>query len=69
MDFYIICKNVLKKLLKLYNMVRIIVGTLIKVGNKKLKPEDIQDIIREGNRKRAGMVVPPNGLVLEKVFY
>lgn len=53
----------------LYNMVRIIVGTLIKVGNKKLKPEDIQDIIREGNRKRAGMVVPPNGLVLEKVFY
>ena len=29
----------------LYNMVRIIVGTLIKVGNKKLKPEDIKDII------------------------
>ena len=53
----------------LYNMVRIIVGTLIKVGNKKIKPEDIQDIILEGNRKRAGMVVPPNGLVLEKVFY
>lgn len=53
----------------LYNMVRIIVGTLIKVGNKKLKPEDMKSIIAEGSRKRAGMCVPPNGLILEKVFY
>lgn len=53
----------------LYNMVRIIVGTLIKIGNGKLKAEDIESIIREGNRKRAGMCVPPNGLILEKVFY
>lgn len=53
----------------LYNMVRIIVGTLIKVGNGKLSPEDIENIILEGNRKRAGMCVPPNGLILEKVFY
>ena len=53
----------------LYNMVRIIVGTLLKVGNGKLEVEDIKSIIVEGNRKRAGMCVPPNGLVLEKVFY
>ena len=53
----------------LYNMVRIIVGTLIKVGNKKMMPEDIESIISEGSRKRAGMCVPPNGLILEKVFY
>ena len=53
----------------LYNMVRIIVGTLLKVGNNKLEPEDIKSIIEEGNRKRAGMCVPPNGLILEKVFY
>ncbi|WP_315073242.1 tRNA pseudouridine(38-40) synthase TruA [uncultured Clostridium sp.] len=53
----------------LYNMVRIIVGTLIKVGNGKLEAEEIEDIIIEGNRKRAGMCVPPNGLILEKVFY
>lgn len=53
----------------LYNMVRIIVGTLLKVGNNKLEPEEIKSIIKEGNRKRAGMCVPPNGLVLEKVFY
>lgn len=53
----------------LYNMVRIIVGTLIKVGNGKLKAEEIESIIKEGNRKRAGMCIPPNGLILEKVFY
>jgi len=53
----------------LYNMVRIIVGTLLKIGNGKLKAEEIEKIIIEGNRKRAGMCVPPNGLVLEKVFY
>jgi len=53
----------------LYNMVRIIVGTLIKVGNGKLKAEEIENIIIEGNRQRAGMCVAPNGLILEKVFY
>lgn len=53
----------------LYNMVRIIVGTLLKIGNGKLEPEDIPEIIKEKNRKRAGMCVPPNGLILEKVFY
>lgn len=53
----------------LYNMVRIIVGTLIKVGNGRLAAGEIESIIEEGNRKRAGMCVPPNGLVLEKVFY
>ena len=50
-------------------MVRIIVGTLIKVGKGKLNAEEIENIIVEGNRKRAGMCVPPNGLILEKVFY
>ena len=53
----------------LYNMVRIIVGTLLKVGNGKIKPDEIEDIIKEGNRKRAGMCVPAKGLILEKVFY
>ena len=53
----------------LYNMVRIIVGTLIKVGTGKLKPKEIENIIMEGNRKKSGVCVPPNGLILEKVFY
>lgn len=53
----------------LYNMVRIIVGTLIEVGKGKIKLEDIESIIRNGDRSKAGPCVPPNGLVLEKVFY
>ncbi|MFR3911981.1 MAG: tRNA pseudouridine(38-40) synthase TruA [Clostridium paraputrificum] len=53
----------------LYNMVRIIVGTLIEVGKGKIKPEDIGSIIKNGDRSKAGPCVPPNGLVLEKVFY
>lgn len=53
----------------LYNMVRIIVGTLIEVGKGKIKPEDIESIIRNGDRSNSGPCVPPNGLVLEKVFY
>ncbi|MBD7914265.1 tRNA pseudouridine(38-40) synthase TruA [Clostridium sp. Sa3CUN1] len=53
----------------LYNMVRIIVGTLIMVGNNKIKPEEIKNIIESKNRDNAGICVPPNGLVLEKVYY
>ncbi|GIM29926.1 tRNA pseudouridine synthase A [Clostridium polyendosporum] len=53
----------------LYNMVRIIVGTLLLVGISKLKPEDIKKIISEGQREKAGKCVPPTGLCLEKVFY
>lgn len=53
----------------LYNMVRIIVGTLIEVGKGKIKPESIERIIKNGDRSKAGPCVPPNGLVLEKVFY
>ena len=53
----------------LYNMVRIIVGTLIEVGKGKIKPSDIEKIIIDGDRTKSGPCVPPNGLVLEKVFY
>jgi tRNA pseudouridine38-40 synthase len=53
----------------LYNMVRIIVGTLLKVGNGRLNADEIEEIIIEGNRKKAGICIPPNGLILEKVFY
>ncbi|MBP1889999.1 tRNA pseudouridine38-40 synthase [Clostridium moniliforme] len=53
----------------LYNMVRIIVGTLIEVGNGKLKSEEIEDIINKGKRENSGFCVPPNGLILEKVYY
>ncbi|HHW38686.1 MAG TPA: tRNA pseudouridine(38-40) synthase TruA [Bacillales bacterium] len=53
----------------LYNMVRIIVGTLLKVGQGKLEPEDIKVIIEEKNRKAAGKTAPPHGLHLWKVWY
>jgi tRNA pseudouridine38-40 synthase len=53
----------------LYNMVRIIVGTLIMVGRDSIKPENVKDIIEAKDRKKAGICVPAQGLTLEKVFY
>ncbi|MFV0503143.1 MAG: tRNA pseudouridine(38-40) synthase TruA [Lachnospirales bacterium] len=51
----------------LYNMVRIIVGTLIMVGLGKIEPEDIKNIITSKNRELCGKTVPASGLVLERV--
>lgn len=53
----------------LYNMVRIIVGTLIMVGFNKINPKSIQEIICDKDRTKAGACVPSRGLVLEKVYY
>jgi len=53
----------------LYNMVRIMVGTLILVAEKKLTASDIKDIIASENRERAGMTAPACGLFLNKVVY
>ena len=53
----------------LYNMVRIIVGTLIMVGFNKIKPNEIKNIIDAKDREKAGICVPATGLVLEKVYY
>ena len=53
----------------LYNMVRIISGTLLEVGTGKIKPEEITDIINSKDRKRAGKTLPPHGLYLVKVEY
>ena len=53
----------------LYNMVRIIVGTLLMVGFNKIKPNEITNIIESKDRERAGICVPATGLVLEKVYY
>ncbi len=53
----------------LYNMVRIIVGTLLDVGIGKIKAEDISNIIETKDRKLAGKTVPPYGLYLLKVEY
>ncbi len=53
----------------LYNMVRIIAGTLVEVGLNKIKPEDIPNIIKNGKRELAGKTLPPNGLYLLSVEY
>lgn len=53
----------------LYNMVRIICGTLVLAGEGKIKPEYIKTIIEDKDRKKAGIVLPPQGLCLEKVYY
>ena len=53
----------------LYNMVRIIAGTLVEVGLEKIEPSKIEDIIKEGKRENAGKTLPPNGLYLVNVEY
>lgn len=53
----------------LYNMVRIIVGTLIEVAYDRLPPDGITDVIESHDRKKAGMTAPPDGLYLNKVSY
>ena len=53
----------------LYNMVRIIAGTLLEVGQGKIKPEDVPEIIKSGDRKKAGRTLPPHGLYLVNVNY
>ncbi|MBR1796768.1 MAG: tRNA pseudouridine(38-40) synthase TruA [Clostridiales bacterium] len=53
----------------LYNMVRIIAGTLLYVGQGKYAPEDIPSIIASCDRERAGKTLPPEGLTLEEVKY
>ena len=53
----------------LYNMVRIISGTLLDVGLGKIKPEDIPSIIESKDRTKAGKTLPAHGLYLLQVNY
>jgi tRNA pseudouridine38-40 synthase len=53
----------------LYNMVRIIVGTLIDVAKGKLTPDDVLRILDSCDRRNAGQTAPPEGLCLWKVLY
>lgn len=53
----------------LYNMVRIMVGTLFNVASGKIRPEEIRNIILAQNRKKAGPTAVACGLYLNKVFY
>lgn len=53
----------------LYNMVRIIVGTLVECAFGRFLPEDMKKIIESRDRSNAGRTAPPEGLYLNKVIY
>lgn len=53
----------------LYNMVRILAGTLYEVGVGARKPEEMEGILNARDRQAAGMLAPAKGLVLERVYY
>ena len=53
----------------LYNMVRIITGTLLEIGENKRSPDDIPQLLCSGDRTQAGRTVPPHGLCLWSVEY
>lgn len=53
----------------LYNMVRIITGTLVEIGLGKRQPEDMARIIASKDRSNAGIIAPAGGLWLDEVFY
>ena len=53
----------------LYNMVRIIVGTLMQAACGKLTPEEMEAIIEAKDRAKAGLTAPSDGLYLNKVTY
>lgn len=53
----------------LYNMVRIIVGTLIRVGRGFYEPEQVKEILEAKDRKAAGVTAPAHGLMLMQIDY
>lgn len=53
----------------LYNMVRIVSGTLIYISEGKRCFEDIEEALRTGDRGLAGITLPPEGLYLNEVYY
>jgi tRNA pseudouridine38-40 synthase len=53
----------------LYNMVRIIAGTLVEAGRGKVGPADVRRALETGDRTATGPTLPPHGLRLEWVRY
>ena len=53
----------------LWNMVRSIVGTLLQVGEKKIRPSFVKDILTKKDRSLAGKTVPAHALFLHKIEY
>ncbi|MDO4552608.1 MAG: tRNA pseudouridine(38-40) synthase TruA [Bacillota bacterium] len=53
----------------LYNMVRILTGTLVEVGLGKREPEELPEILKALDRGQAGHTAPPQGLYLAEVYF
>lgn len=53
----------------LYNMVRIIAGTLARVGTGLYEPEQVKDMLEAKDRQKAGPKAPPQGLTLVEIAY
>lgn len=53
----------------LYNMVRILAGTVLEVCRGRMTPEDIPPMLDRLDRSGAGMTLPPHGLYLDRVYY
>lgn len=53
----------------LYNMVRIIVGTLLEVGEKRIRVESVKEIVESMDRQKAGQTAPAQALFLEEIKY
>lgn len=53
----------------LHNMVRIIVGTLVEIGQGTREPLEIKQLLEEGIREQAGVTMPARGLILQSVEY
>jgi len=53
----------------LYNMVRIVMGTLVSVGQNKINIDEVSNIISSGDRSLAGKTMPSKGLILKNVVY
>jgi tRNA pseudouridine38-40 synthase len=53
----------------LKRMVRLIVGTLVQVGKKRLSPSEFADILKSANKNKFVLAAPPHGLYLKEVKY
>lgn len=53
----------------LYNMVRIMMGTLLEVSRGSIQPDSIPSVLESRDRAGAGFTAPPHGLYLEEVYY
>ena len=53
----------------LYNMVRIMAGTIVECGEGKIQPEDVPKILESKTRENAGVTLPACGLTLKSVEY